>query len=116
MEIKYNALLIKGWLIQTISPIGWSTLVARAMPELLEVNPKFSAYYIGKSTKWGADEMFVLRWYLLRMYKMDMPEQVLDEATSVNTKLWDLGSFSFMEGTQANFKSIRAQLRNFFKL
>ncbi|MEP1033366.1 hypothetical protein [Ekhidna sp.] len=115
MEIKYNAFLIKGWLIQTISPIGWSTLVARAMPELLEVNPRFSAFYVGKNTKWGSDEIFVLRWYLLKLYKLDMPEKVLDDATSVQVNLWELEGFSFLEGAQKNFKSIRTQLKNLFK-
>ncbi len=116
MEIKYNAFVIKGWMIQAISPIGWSSLVARALPELLEVNPKFSAYYVGKNTKWGSDEIFVLRWYLLRMYKMDMPEQILDDATTVNMNLLDLGAFSFLDGAQSNIKSFRYQLKKLFKL
>ncbi len=116
MEIKYNALLIKGWLIQTISPIGWSTLVARAMPELLEVNPRFSAYYVGKNTKWGADEIFVLRWYLLRMYKMDVPENILDDATSVDMNFWESSDFSFLQGTRKTLDTFKDQLKNFFNL
>ena len=97
MEIKYNAFLIKGWLIQTISPIGWTTLITRAMPELLEVNPRFSAYYVGKNTKWGADEIFVLRWYLLKLHKMDMPETILDDAASVELDFWGVENFSFLK-------------------
>lgn len=116
MEVKYNAFLIKGWLIQTISPIGWSTLVARAMPELLEVNPRFSAYYVGKNTKWGADEIYVLRWYLLNLYKIDLPEQVLDNASTVKMELWNNGSFSFFEGTKRSLGNLKTQFKNLFNI
>lgn len=116
MEVKYNALEIKCWLIQNISPMGWSTLIARAMPELLEVNPRFSAYYVGKKTKWGADEIFVLRWYLLRMHKMDLPEQILDDATTVEMNLWKMENLSFFEGTSGYFKNLKSQFKNLFSI
>ena len=112
----YNALIIKAWLIKTIAPIGWSTLIARALPELLEVNPRFSAYYVGKNTKWGADEVFILRWYLLNLYKKDLPENLLDKATSVKVNLCGLGDFSFLDGANRNFMRIKNRLKNLFKL
>lgn len=116
MEVKYNAFQIKGWLIQTISPIGWSTLVTRAMPELLEVNPRFSAYYIGKNTKWGEDEIYVLRWYLLTLYKIDMPEEILDNATSVEISFWSSSSFSFFEDSKKNLGTFKTQLKKLFNI
>ena len=116
MEIKYNAFMIKGWLIKTISPIGWTTLITRAMPELMEVNPRFSAYYVGKNTKWGSDEIFVIRWYLLKLHKIDLPEQILDDAASVEFDLWSVDNFSFFQGTKNYFKNFRNRFKNLLSI
>ena len=110
MELKYSAVEVKSWIITNISPIGWSMLVSRALPELLEVNARFSPSQVGKKTRWGSDEIYILRWYMLRMYNIDFPENFLDNASTVEAGYWDWNSFSFFDGSSKSLTNIK----NFF--
>ncbi len=114
MEIKYNALVIKGWLIENISPLGWSTLVSRALPELLEVNSRFSAYFVNKNTKWGEEEILVIRWYLMKMFDKDFPDEILDKAVDVHVKYWNINSINFFNDSATNMKTVISRIKSFF--
>lgn len=60
-----------------ITPMGWASLITRAMPELMEHNNKFSAYYINERTSWSEMEVDIINWYLRKMYRMELPLEVL---------------------------------------
>lgn len=112
--MKYNALAIKNWIIKTISPMGWSLLISRALPELLEVNQYFSASYIGKNTKWNEDELRVIKWYLKRIYNTEIPDEILWENGQLQVDYLELLSFDFFRETNA-LNSIKKSIVNFFK-
>lgn len=62
-----------------ISPMGWASLITRAMPELMEHNRKFSAYYVNERTSWTEMEVDIINWHLRKMYEKELPTEVLTE-------------------------------------
>lgn len=109
---KYSALVIKNWVVTEISPMAWVAVISRALPELLESNPNFSAYYITKKTKWKEIEVEILQFYLLRMYNKFIPSDLLVENSSAGLNYLDLVGISFF--SSKNFAPLQG-LKRLFK-
>lgn len=77
--MKFRAYSIKSWIMLEISPMGWASLITRAMPELMEHNHKFSAYYVSERTSWTEMEVDIINWHLRKMYEKELPTEVLTE-------------------------------------
>lgn len=114
--MKYKALPIKNWIIHTLSPADWSLLIARAIPELLEINPHFSAYYVSGTTEWSEEEVAVLRWYLRRLYAIDLPEELLLAHGGLAVEYLQLISFDFFKSTRNGLAILKNSIFNIFKL
>lgn len=112
--MKYKALLIKNWIINEISPLGWVTLVTRAMPELLENNHRFSASRISENTSWTQTEIDILNWYLKKIFQKQIPFEILASNGFLEVNYLELVGFSFFDSGQS-FKSIGNKIRQFFK-
>lgn len=113
--MKYNALAIKNWIISAVSPMGWSVLISRALPELLEVNPHFSASYVGKNTRWDETEVYVIQWYLRKMYGMEIPEEILWQNGHLKADYFEMLSFDFFKNTRTAF-NFKKTLLSIFKI
>lgn len=112
--MKYNALAIKNWIISSISPFGWAILISRCLPELLEVNPNFSATYVGKNTRWDETELSIIQWYLRKLYNTEIPESILWQNGNLKGEYIDLITFDFFTQNKT-FTSFRKSLLNFLK-
>ncbi|WP_258103253.1 hypothetical protein [Marinoscillum sp. MHG1-6] len=113
--MKYRALPIKNWVISKVSPIGWSMVIARSMPEILEYNPEFSAYYINKRTKWSETELKVVRIYLKKMYNMHIPEEVINPGANLPVDYMDLVRIDFLK-TSRLADSLKARIKSIYNL
>ncbi|MEQ8474029.1 MAG: hypothetical protein RIC35_22725 [Marinoscillum sp.] len=113
--MKYNALIIKSWIIKQISPMGWSMIVARSLPELLEVNPYFSAFMINKRTKWNDEELQIIQWYLKKMFDVRIPDDLLIENGTLIANFLNVGSINFLTGNTITFHRIKNSILNFLK-
>lgn len=109
----YSALTIKNWIIEEMSPVIWVTLITRAMPELLENNPHFSAYYITKKTRWKEIEVDIIQYYMIRMYDKPIPAELLAENSSLALSYMDLVGISFF--STKNFSPLQG-LKRLFKI
>lgn len=109
----YSALTIKNWIIEEMSPVVWVTLITRAMPELLENNPHFSAYYITKRTRWKEIEVDIIQYYMIRMYDKPIPAELLAENSSLALSYMDLVGISFF--STENFSPLQG-LKRLFKI
>ncbi len=110
---SYNAMVVKNWIINKITPMGWSMMISRALPELLEVNPSFSLIRIGKSTYWSENEIMVIQEYLDRIFGLYLPDELLKETEELDDliKLESSNFFSFGEAL-SDFSS---KTRRFFR-
>lgn len=97
MTMKFKANAIKMWIMMEISPMGWASLITRALPELLEHNHKFSAYYINERTAWSEMEIDIINWYLKKMYTMELPSEVLISNVYLKINYLDSIRYSFLE-------------------
>lgn len=97
-----------------ITPMGWASLITRAMPELLEHNQKFSAYYIHERTSWSEMEVDIINWYLRKMYRMELPLEVLTSNVYLRVSLFDHFGISLIEAI-VNFKEKISRLGNSMK-
>jgi hypothetical protein len=111
----YRAIAIKNWIISEISPFGWSTVVMRALPELLEYNPRFSAYYVGKNTKWSQMEVEIIQYYLTALFNRKIPMEFLYDNLELPVDYMDLVGLNFFKtsGVFSSFKSSLSKLFNF---
>jgi len=82
-KIMHSALVIKNWVCNNTSPFIWSSVISRALPEMLEINPQFSAMNINKKTKWCKNETEIIRYHLQTMYEINIPTEVLYENANV---------------------------------
>ena len=112
--MKFKAYAIKTWIMMEISPMGWASLITRAMPELLEHNHRFSAYYINERTSWTEMEVDIINWYLRKMYKMELPPEVLTSNVKLRINYLDSIGYSFFE-TSRKWKQNAHQLFSFFR-
>jgi hypothetical protein len=110
----YRALAIKNWIISEISPFGWSTVIMRSLPELLEFNPRFSAYYVGKNTKWSQTEVDIIQYYLTALFKKNIPMDFLYDNLEMPVDYMELVGLNFLK-TSGTFSSFKNMLSNFFK-
>ncbi len=78
--MKYNAYQIKIKLSEEITPLGWTSLISMALPELLDYNTNFSAYRISKMTMWGDSEIEIIKWYFEKIYGKKMPSHILEKS------------------------------------
>jgi len=83
LQVIHSALSIKNWICINTSPFIWSSVIAQALPEMLEINPHFSASDINKKTKWCKNEAEVVRNHLRSMYEIDLPTEVLYENADI---------------------------------
>ncbi|MEP1032551.1 hypothetical protein [Ekhidna sp.] len=112
--MKFRAYAIKTWIMMEISPMGWASLITRAMPELLEHNNKFSAYYISERTSWSEMEVDIINWYLRKMYKMELPSEVLTSNVYLKINYMESMGYSFFE-TSKKWKRSAFKLLSFFR-
>lgn len=112
--MRYKALWIKNWIIREVSPFGWATLITRAMPELLEFNQRFSAYYINERTTWSQTEVDIVNWYLKKMYKIELPVDELIDNGFMEVNYMELVGISFFD-TDGRWKDIGKKILGFFK-
>lgn len=113
--MKYKALAIKNWIINNLSPQAWSIIISRALPELLEINPNFSAYFVGMHTEWGEQEVKVIRWYLRKFFATDLPEDLLSENGGLDVNYMHLVSFDFFKNPRQSILNIKKSLLNILK-
>jgi len=92
LQVVHSALSIKNWVCSTTSPFIWSSVISKALPEMLEVNPTFSAMNINKKTKWGKHEAEIIKYYLQTMYEITIPTEVLYENADIDYKSYDFFS------------------------
>ncbi len=75
--MKYKAYQLKIELSQEITPLGWTSLISMALPELYDSNTYFSAYRINKMTLWGDSEIEIIQWYFEKIYNKKIPAFIL---------------------------------------
>ena len=80
-----------------VSPMGWASLITRAMPELLEHNHRFSAYYVNERTTWSEMEVDIINWYLRKMYKMELPSEVLTNNVHLSVGFLSMATRAFFD-------------------
>lgn len=91
--------------------MGWSMVITRAMPEIMEHNPDFSAFYINKRTVWDATEMKIVSIYLKKMYHLEVPREEFRTDLQLPNPYLDLVGMNFFQGKRAGtslFKNIRS--------
>ncbi len=98
-----------------ISPLGWVTLITRAMPELLENNHRFSASRISKNTSWSQTEIDIINWYMKKIFQKEIPIDILCDNGFLEVSYLELVGLSFLDSNQG-LKSIGGRIRQFFKL
>lgn len=98
--MKINALPIKRWIISHVSPFGWANMITEALPELLECNPHFSAFYINESTKWSASELEIISWYLAKSFDLEIPDSLLDEDSHSPLVMEEPRGISYLDNDQ----------------
>ncbi len=111
--MKFKASAIKTYIMMEITPMGWATVITRAMPELLEHNHKFSAYYINERTSWSEMEVDIINWYLRKMYRMELPIEVLTNNIYLRINLLDHFGVSLLEISlklKKNLRKIRSAI------
>lgn len=94
--------------------MGWASLITRAMPELLEHNHKFSAYYVNERTFWSEMEVDIINWYLRKMYQMELPADVLSTNVELRINYLNMLGLSFFE-TSKKWKRSASRLLSFFR-
>ena len=104
---------IKNWIINQVTPMGWSMMISRALPELLEVNPDFSLIRINRSTYWDEDEVVVIQEYLNRIYGLRIPSQVLQDVEELSDRAQLLESNYFSFNTLVS--DMRDRTKRFFR-
>lgn len=111
----YRALPIKNWIISEVSPFGWSTVIMRALPELLETNSRFSAYYVGKGTKWSQIEVDIIQYYLKKIFNKSIPIDYLCDNVELPMDFGNLPALNFF--TSDGFMStVQRSFHKIFKL
>ncbi len=113
--MKFRALPIKNWIISKISTFGWTMVATRSLPELLESNPRFSITHVTKRTTWYEVELKIIQHYLYDMYKLKLPQELVDENTELNIDYWDLVSIDFFAFSKTRSK-IKSQLDKLIKI
>lgn len=113
--MKYNAIMIKQWIISQISPMGWSMVVSRSLPELTEVNPSFSASHITRRTKWSDQELDILQYYLRALFQVQIPEDVLVENGQFEHEFIELFSVNFFDHGRKSLFSMAKSILNILK-
>jgi hypothetical protein len=93
----YRGIAIKSWIIKELSPFGWTALISRALPELLEYNPRFSAYYVNKHTKWSQMEVDIIQYYLTKLHGKQIPTDFLFDNLELPVDYFELVGFNFMD-------------------
>lgn len=114
--IKYNAFEIKMWIIGQITPMGWSVLITRALPELLEVNGNFSAYYVDKNTRWTQQEINIINWYMLRMYQLTLPKDIVIDNAELEINYFELVGFNIYAVTKNTIMNATSSLRRILNI
>lgn len=111
--MKFKAYSIKMWIMTEISPMGWASLITRAMPELMEHNNRFSAYYITERTSWSEMEVDIINWYLRKMYKMELPSEILMSNVYLSISYVDALGYSLFEARKKWKRNLSKVLRSF---
>ncbi len=96
-DMRYRAQTLKTYISMEISPLGWATLITRALPELLEHNSRFSAYHITKRTLWSETEIDIINWYFNKMYQKEMPAHLLISCTYQSNNHWSISNLSISQ-------------------
>lgn len=107
--------MIKQWIISQISPMGWSIVVTRGLPELLEVNPSFSATSISKRTRWTESELAIIQYYLKALFQIQIPDEVLVENGQFDTDFIEIFSMNFFDNSRKNIFHKAKSFLNFLK-
>ena len=84
--MKHRALPIKKWIISELTPKAWSTVIVKALPELMQHNKDFNCFLIDKRTFWDKKEVEIIQSYLHNFFYITIPEDVL-EKKSINAQL-----------------------------
>lgn len=95
--MKYRAHTLKASITTEITPLGWATLITRALPELLQHNSSFSAYRINKRTLWSESEIDIIKWYFNEIYDKEMPVQLLLNSTYQSKSYLGVSGFTFTQ-------------------
>jgi hypothetical protein len=114
--MKYRAIFIKNWIVAEYSPLGWSKVITTALPELLEYNHRFSAYYVNQNTMWNQTEVDIIQYYLKTLYGQKIPSNQLIDNSEMELDYASLLSFdiNFFDSGKT-WNSIKQVFTRFFK-